>query len=204
METQERIVTKTHGLFMLYGIRSVSMDEIANHLGMSKKTIYQYFKDKDALVEGVVDIEIERHQEEFNRYASISENAIHEMFLALDTAQEMFKHMNPSVMYDLQKYHSAAFEKFRTHKHTFFYDITKANIEKGKKEGLYRSALDVDVLTRYRLANLFLMFDFEHFPSNKFTPIQIISETTDNFLHGMATQQGLKVIEQYKQERKNK
>lgn len=202
METQERIVTKTHGLFMLYGIRSVSMDEIANHLGMSKKTIYQYFKDKDALVEGVVDIEIERHQEEFNRYASISENAIHEMFLALDTAQEMFKHMNPSVMYDLQKYHSAAFEKFRTHKHTFFYDITKANIEKGKKEGLYRSALDVDVLTRYRLANLFLMFDFEHFPSNKFTAIQIISETTDNFLHGMATEKGFLIIEQYKQERK--
>ena len=96
------------------------MDEIANHLGMSKKTIYQYFTDKDALVEGVVDIEIERHQEEFNRYAAISENAIHEMFLALDTAQEMFKHMNPSVMFDLQKYHSAAFEKFKTHKHTFF------------------------------------------------------------------------------------
>jgi hypothetical protein len=48
---------------------------------------------------------------------------------------------------------------------------------------------------------MFLMFDFEHFPSNKFTPIQIISETTDNFLHGMATQQGLLVIDQYKQER---
>jgi hypothetical protein len=110
--------------------------------------------------------------------------------------------MNPAVMFDLQKYHSTAFEKFRTHKNTFFYDITKANIERGKKEGLFRADIDVDVLTRYRLANMFLMFDFEHFPSNKFTPIQIISETTDNFLHGMATQQGLLVIEQYKQERK--
>lgn len=186
---------------MLYGIRSVSMDEIANHLGMSKKTIYQYFKDKDALVEGVINIEIERHHEEFSRYATISENAIHEIFLALDTAQEMFKHMNPSVMFDLQKYHSTAFEKFRTHKNTFFYDITKVNIERGKKEGLFRANIDVDVLTRYRLANMFLMFDFEHFPSNKFTPIQIISETTDNFLHGMATQHGLTIIDQYKQER---
>ena len=189
---------------MLYGIRSVSMDEIANHLGMSKKTIYQYFKDKDALVEGVINIEIERHHEEFSHYADISENAIHEIFLALDTVQEMFKHMNPSVMFDLQKYHSTAFEKFRNHKHTFFYENTKANIERGKQEGLFRADLDVDVLTRYKLANMFLMFDVEHFPSNKFTPIQIISETTDNFLHGMATQQGLLVIEQYKQERKNK
>ena len=204
METQIRIITKSHELFMLYGIRSVSMDEIANHLGMSKKTIYQYFKDKDALVEGVINIEIEMHQDEFSKYASISENAIHEIFLTLDTVQEMLKHMNPSVMFDLQKYHSTAFEKFRTHKNTFFYDIIKANIERGKQEGLFRSDIDVDVLTRYRLANMFLMFDFEHFPSNKFTAIEIITKTTDNFLHGMSTQQGLLIIEQYKQERKNK
>ena len=201
METQSRILTKTHELFMLYGIRSVSMDEIANHLGISKKTIYQYFKDKDALVEGVINIEIEMHQDEFSKYAAISENAIHELFLTLDTVEEMLKHMNPSVMFDLQKYHSSAFEKFRTHKNTFFYDIIKANIERGKQEGLFRADIDVDVLTRYRLANMFLMFDFEHFPSNKFTPIQIISETTDNFLHGMSTQAGLKIIETYKQER---
>jgi len=201
METQIRILTKSHELFMLYGIRSVSMDEIANHLGISKKTIYQYFKDKDALVEGVINIEIEMHQDEFSKYAAISENAIHEIFLTLDTVEEMLKHMNPSVMFDLQKYHSTAFEKFRIHKNTFFYDITKANIERGKQEGLFRSDIDADVLTRYRLANMFLMFDFEHFPSNKFTPIQIISETTDNFLHGMSTQAGLKIIETYKQER---
>lgn len=201
METQIRILTKSHELFMLYGIRSASMDEIANHLGISKKTIYQYFKDKDALVEGVINIEIEMHQDEFSKYAAISENAIHEIFLTLDTVEEMLKHMNPSVMFDLQKYHSTAFEKFRTHKNTFFYDITKANIERGKQEGLFRSDIDADVLTRYRLANMFLMFDFEHFPSNKFTPIQIISETTDNFLHGMSTQAGLKIIETYKQER---
>jgi AcrR family transcriptional regulator len=202
METQIRILTKSHELFMLYGIRSVSMDEIANHLGMSKKTIYQYFKDKDALVEGVINIEIEMHQDEFSKYASISENAIQEIFLTLDTVQEMLKHMNPSVMFDLQKYHSTAFEKFRTHKNTFFYDIIKANIERGKQEGLFRADIDVDVLTRYRLANMFLMFDFEHFPSNKFTAIEIITKTTDNFLHGMSTQQGLLIIEQYKQERK--
>jgi AcrR family transcriptional regulator len=204
METQIRILTKSHELFMLYGIRSVSMDEIANHLGMSKKTIYQYFKDKDALVEGVINIEIEMHQDEFSKYAAISENAIHEIFLTLDTVEEMLKHMNPSVMFDLQKFHSTAFEKFRTHKNTFFYDIIKANIERGKQEGLFRADIHVDVLTRFRLANMFLMFDFEHFPSNKFTPIQIISETTDNFLHGMSTQAGLKAIEAYKQERKNK
>ena len=202
METQERIILKSHELFMLYGIRSVSMDEIANHLGMSKKTIYQYFKDKDALVEGVIDIEIQKHETEFTHYAAKSENAIHEVFLAIDNIQETLKHMNPSVMYDLQKYHGQAFEKFRAHKNTFFYSITKTNIERGRSEGIYRKELNIDILTRLRLANMFLMFDFEHFPSNKFTAIEIITETTDNFLHGLATQSGLQVIDQYKQERK--
>ena len=64
MDIQERIVLKAHELFMRYGIRSVSMDEIANHLGMSKKTIYQFFADKDALVESVIDIEISRTRED--------------------------------------------------------------------------------------------------------------------------------------------
>ena len=62
MEQQERIVKKAHELFMRYGIRSVSMDEVANHLGMSKKTIYQYYADKDELVDAVIDHEINHNE----------------------------------------------------------------------------------------------------------------------------------------------
>jgi AcrR family transcriptional regulator len=69
MEPQERIVSKAHELFMRYGIRSVSMDEVANHLGMSKKTIYQFYADKDALVEDVINIEITEKQVSANSIA---------------------------------------------------------------------------------------------------------------------------------------
>ena len=55
IDTRERIKQKAHDLFMQYGLRSVSMDDIANSLGMSKKTIYQYFADKDELVDAVVE-----------------------------------------------------------------------------------------------------------------------------------------------------
>ena len=68
MEQQERIVVKAHELFMRYGIRSISMDEIATHLGISKKTIYQFFADKDALVASVVDIEITNNIRDCTHY----------------------------------------------------------------------------------------------------------------------------------------
>jgi TetR/AcrR family transcriptional regulator, cholesterol catabolism regulator len=204
METQERILTKAHELFMRYGLRSVSMDEIANHLGMSKKTIYQYYADKDALVEGAIDIEIIESKKECGCHREKSENAIQEIFMAVDMVQEMLKHMNPSVMFDLEKYHPKAYRKFLDHKNKFFHEVIKSNLEWGLKDGLYREDIDVEILTRFRLATMFLMFDTDHFPASKFTPGQIIAEITDNFLFGMASAKGQKLILKYKQQRLKK
>ena len=103
MEPQERIVNKAHELFMRFGIRSVSMDEVANHLGMSKKTIYQFYADKDSLVEDVIDIEINESQTECTQHREKSENAIHELFMAVDMVLEMLTKMNPMVIFDLEK-----------------------------------------------------------------------------------------------------
>ncbi|HCL06977.1 MAG TPA: TetR/AcrR family transcriptional regulator [Chitinophagaceae bacterium] len=204
METQERILIKAHELFMRYGLRSVSMDEIANHLGMSKKTIYQFYADKDALVEGAIGIEIDKSKTDCTGFREESENAIHELMLTVDRALEMLKHMNPSVMFDLEKYHPKAYRKFLEHKNKFFYELIKSNLEWGIKDELYRSEIDVEILTRFRLATIFLMFDTESFPPSKFTAAQIIAEITDNFLYGMASAKGLKMIQKYKQQRLKK
>jgi AcrR family transcriptional regulator len=204
METQERILIKAHELFMRYGLRSVSMDEIANHLGMSKKTIYQFYADKDALVEGAIGIEIDKSKTDCTCFRESSENAVHELFMTVDRALEMLKHMNPSVMFDLEKYHPKAYKKFLDHKNKFFYDLIKSNLEWGIKDELYRSDINVEILTRFRLATIFLMFDTESFPPSKFTAAQIIAEITDNFLYGMASAKGLKMIQKYKQQRLKK
>lgn len=204
METQERILTKAHELFMRYGFRSVSMDEIANHLGMSKKTIYQYYADKDALVEDAIDIEIIRSKKDCDCHRDQSENAIQEIFMDLDSVQEMLKNMNPYLLFDLEKYHPKAYRKVLEHKNKFFHEIIKTNLEWGIKEGLYREDFNVELLTRYRLATMFFMFDTEKFPASKFTPGQIITEVTDNFLFGIATAKGQKMILKYKQQRQKK
>ena len=116
MDTGDRIRQKAHDLFMRYGFRSVSMDDIAQNLGMSKKTIYQYFEDKDELIAAVVKDDIYKNQATCENDRKISVNAIHEMFLAMDMVVEMFRTMNPSLLYDMQKYHPKAFQIFSTHK----------------------------------------------------------------------------------------
>lgn len=201
MDIQERIVQKAHELFMRYGIRSVSMDEIANHLGMSKKTIYQFFADKDALVESVIDIEISRTREDCAAHRQKSENPVHEIFLAVDMLQELLKSMNPSLMFDLEKYHARAFQKISEHKNRFLYDVIKSNLEKGIRDELYRPEINTDILTRYRLATTFFLFNPDLFSTGRHTLPQVMEEITDNFLYGLVTAKGQKLIQKYKQQR---
>ncbi len=201
MDQQQRIVQKAHEMFMRFGIRSVSMDEIAAQLGVSKKTIYQFFADKDALVEAVIDIEINSNEQECMGNQSKSENPIHEIFLAVDDVMEMLKVMNPTLVYDLQKYHEAVFRKLNDHKNKFFYKLTRDNLERGIAEGLYRPEINTDILTRLRLATIFLMFNPEMMAQGKNSPGDFIKEITMNFLYGLATPKGIKLIQKYTQQR---
>jgi AcrR family transcriptional regulator len=204
MEIQERIVQKSHELFMRYGIRSISMDEIASQLGVSKKTIYQYFADKDALVDAVVDIEICNNEKECTIHRQQCENPVHEVFLAMDMVHEMLKGMSPSILFDLRKFHPQCYQKFNDHKHTFFYTIIKSNLERGIEEGLYRPEINVDILSRFRIACMFLIFDPDAFPPNKTNIAEVLWQTTENFLYGLTTAKGLKYLTKYKQQRLNK
>ena len=91
-------------MFMQYGIRSVSMDDIANNLGMSKKTLYQYFADKDELVEGVVDGHINEVEGDCIQCRTNATDAIHEIFLTMEHIMEELNNMNPMLLYDLILY----------------------------------------------------------------------------------------------------
>ncbi len=201
MEPRERIANKAHELFMRYGIRSVSMDEVASQLGMSKKTIYQFYADKDSLVADVIDIELDASQCECNQHKANSENAIHEIFMAVDMLLEVLTKMNPNVLFDLEKYHPVAFKKHNEFKNKFLYTIIKENLEWGKQEGLYREEVNTEIMARFRLAATYLVFNPEMFPVGKNSLTTVVTEITDNFLYGLATAKGQKLIQKYKQQR---
>lgn len=204
MEPKERIQQKAHELFNRYGIRSVSMDEIAAQVGMSKKTVYQYYVDKHELVAAVFNDIMSHNQHQCQADRSRAENALHEVFLAFDMMQEMFAEMNPSVLYEMEKYHPAAFEQFKQFRDCFLYQTIRQNLERGIAEELYRPDIDVDVLTRYRIHSMMLAFNVEVFPNNRTHLVHIEQQLLELFLYGLATAKGQKLIQRYKNQRTKK
>jgi len=204
MDHKERILVKSHELFNRYGIRSVSMDDIAAQLGMSKKTLYQYYTDKDELVNAVFDIELSNSKTQCVECTKKGENAIHEVFLSFDVVEEMLKTMNPSVLFDMEKYHPSAYKKFDDFRNGFLYRIIRSNLERGIKEELYRPEIDTDILSRYRLYSVLLSFNPEVFPLSKTNAAYIEQQLLELFLFGLATPKGQKLIQKYKNQRTKK
>lgn len=199
MEVKERILEKATDLFMRYGIRSITMDEIAGQLGISKKTIYQFFTDKDEMVEAIVDNEVKANELECSRFRGESENAVHEIFIAMKETEEMLKAMNPLIMYDLEKHHPGAYRKFRNYKYEFMYQIIVQNLERGIREELYRPELNIDVVAKHRIESAFMAFNQDIFPHNRYRISEIGYELGIFFLHGITTAKGKKLIEKYSQ-----
>lgn len=199
MEVKERILLKAADLFMRYGIRSVTMDEIAGQLGISKKTIYQFFTDKDEIVEGVVDKEIQQNEGKCDDYFANSENAIHEIFISLEGMEEMFKAMNPLIMYDLEKHHYKAHKKFMDHTNKFLYQVIKENLERGIKEELYRPELNIDIVVKHRILSAFMAFNQDVFPHSRYHISEVARELGIMYMYSIATPKGIKLIEKYQQ-----
>lgn len=202
--TKERIQLTAHNLVMQYGIRSVSMDDIANALGMSKKTIYQYFADKDELVLAVVEEVLKKNEADCERDKCSARDAIHEIFLAMEMMVETFRTMNPSLLYDMQKYHPAAFARFQHYKNEYLNRVMRENIERGIREELYRPEINVDIICRFRVESMMLPFNPEFQRHVKQDLLEIQEELILHFLYGVVSLKGYKLILKYQQERTKK
>jgi TetR/AcrR family transcriptional regulator, cholesterol catabolism regulator len=204
MEPKERILFKAEELFMQYGIRSVSMDDIANNLGMSKKTLYQYFADKDELVDAVVDGHIREIQDDCMSCHRQADDAIHEIFITMERIMEEFSNMNPMLLYDLEKFHFKAYRRFREHKDKFLLQMIRDNIEWGIRDELYRSDVNVDVMSKFRIESMMIPFNVNVFPPGKYNLAATSGLIIENFTYGLATIKGHKLIQKYNDQRQKK
>jgi AcrR family transcriptional regulator len=204
MDAKERILIKAEELFMKYGIRSVSMDDIANQLGMSKKTLYQYYADKDELVEAVVDGHISAIQLECIDCRKGARDAIHEIFITMENILEEFSNMNPMLLYDLEKFHFRAYQRFREYKDKFLAQIVRQNIEWGIREELYRPDINIDVMIKFRLESMMIPFNVSLFPPGKHNLAATSEIIIEHFIYGLATIKGHKLIQKYNEQRQNK
>src|SRR5690242_8793873 len=201
MELKDRIKEKADELYRRYGVKSVTMDEIASQLGVSKKTIYQSYKDKNELVDAVIEDMLEYNKVCCNTSRQKAGNAIQEIYLGMETLQEMLDNMNPSILYDIERGHPQTFNKFKEFKYNFLLELMRSNIEKGKQEGLYREDINTEFISKVRIEMIMLAFNEEIFPKHKYSLVYIQQQLLEYFLYALVTPKGYKLITKYKKER---
>ena len=197
-DTKERIKKAAHDLVMKFGLRSVSMDDIAGSVGMSKKTLYHHYQDKHELVTVVIEGVLADNQCICQQHEKAAENAVHEIFLAMEMMVEMFQTMNPSIIFEMQKYYPVAYEKFHQHKTKFLLCHMQQNMERGIKEELYRTDVNPQILARFRVESMFIPFnpDFQRSLKN-YNLLELEEQIITHFLFGLVTLKGYKLATKY-------
>ncbi|WPU91926.1 TetR/AcrR family transcriptional regulator [Mucilaginibacter sabulilitoris] len=198
MSQLERIIHGSEDLFLRAGIKSITMDDIARHLGMSKKTIYQFFKDKNDLVTAVVRRKLKEDEDQMADIISKSENVIEEMINMMKCSEDIFSRINPIVVHDMQRYHPEAWAEFQKFKAEILISTLEELLTKGMKQGYIRKDIDVKIIARMRVNQVELGFNTEIFPVSEFNTWKVQVQFLDHFNYGICTLKGYKLLNQYK------
>ena len=201
METdvKSRIISGARELFFKYGLKSITMDDIAKHLAISKKTIYLYFPDKNKLVETLMETTLKHNETQFIKVNQEAENVIVEVFGLMKHIDAMFSKINPNLFYDLQKYHPLAWKIFRDFKEDCMAKMVEESIKRGIKEGLVRTDVNAKILSRLRIEEVEMGLNPVAFPPDKFNMTEVQVALLDHFLLGICTLKGHKLFNKYKQ-----
>ena len=197
MEIKERIIAKAREQFFRYGVKSVTMDDIAGELGISKKTIYQHFEDKDAIVHQLMMAEMANDKCEWNDLDGSSNNVIEKIVKSMDIIRKAFAEINPSAFFDIKKYHPKTWQLFQDHKQNFVMDSIRKELLQGIEEGFFRADIKVEILVRMRLEQIEIGFDPHLFPPNKFSLIEVELTLLDHYIRGILTSKGLEVYQEF-------
>lgn len=191
---EEEIIDQSAKVFMRLGIRSVNMDDMAQHLRISKKTLYQFVKDKNDLVTRIVSHITAHHRTCIWEICGQGHNAIDENFEITRFVAAQVGQIHPSVHFDLEKYHPKAWELLNTTERKDILECVTGNMQKGIAEGLYREDLDIDVVSRVYISRFDACFDGELFPADKYRFDKVIWELFRYHTRGIASEKGLKYL----------
>ena len=199
IETHDKILEGCETLFMKYGIRSVTMEDIARHLAVSKKTLYQHFADKDDLVYKMSEMYLMRSFRQYQEIEKVSKNSIEELSKISVCMKRDLENLNPSMLFDLQKYHSKAWSLYNEHKIKIISHSVVRNIRQGIDDGYYRSDINPEIMAITRLVLIESAFNPDLFPKDRFNFIEVQTQLFDMFVHGLCTEKGKKLYQKYKE-----
>jgi TetR/AcrR family transcriptional regulator, cholesterol catabolism regulator len=198
-ESKCRIISGARELFFRYGVKCITMDEVAKNLGISKKTIYQFFEDKDELVYVMAKDHMAETEASIKKIKEIAIDPIDEVLKISQHLRVIFQTINPSLLMEIQKHHSKAWKAFTDHKEKCIHSSLIQNLKSGIEKELYRNEIDVEILSRLRLEEIQMSFNPLIFPTPKFNIQKVQLQFIEHFLYGICTLKGHKLINKYKQ-----
>ncbi|MFD2513086.1 TetR/AcrR family transcriptional regulator [Pontibacter locisalis] len=198
IEIKEKILQGAFELFCQRGVKSVSMSDIAQHLSMSKKTIYKWFDNKDKVVYDACRDFLQSLEQDCECSMVGAKNAIEELWGLMEMTKHVIARVHPSIFHDIQKYHRDSWQLWVAHKYDFILDKIKLNILRGVAEGLYRGDLDVEIMGRMRLGMIEMAYDSKLFPPHEFNIQKVQIDMLEHYMLGMATLRGHKMINEFK------
>ena len=194
---EQKIRDTAESLFFTYGLRSVSMDDIAREAGVSKKTIYRFFEDKNTLVLNVISKLVQEQKAQLKSSLSDSENAIHEVILIAENIRALILKLRPVLLFDLSKNFPECRAMMRAFKEDSLRQALHNNLAKGISEGLYRQDLNAGVITQFGLVQFSSFFAPENYPNSRFQTTDVIGSITKLYLHGISSSDGRLLTENY-------
>lgn len=197
MGLKSKILGESEKLFLKYGMKSVSMDDIAQCLSVSKKTLYKYIPNKKKLVNQILSILLEKERCECKKIIEKSENAIDEIFMIINHVLKMIRRLNPSFIYDLKKYHLESWALLEDHHNEFIYKATVENIIRGQKEGLYREDVNPSIIAKLHIGNNRCINDEAIFPWQQYKKEELLKQHMRYHLFGIVSEKGIKILNQY-------
>ena len=189
------ILQKAGEIFLKYGFKSITMDDIANELAISKKTIYKFFKNKQELVEETVSLVHETMHKEIFCICDKGYNAIEENFEIKNMFKNMFKNSDDSPMFQLEKYYPDTYNKIMINEFDMFKDCILTNIKKGIKEGLYRANIDEDLITKFYFSLAMSVHNSNLHTYNKNALNKLETNVLEYHTRAISTLKGLKILE---------
>jgi AcrR family transcriptional regulator len=194
---KEKIVIKATELFLNLGFKSVTMDDIANEMGISKKTIYAHFSNKTELVQEVTLSMFTHIIHGIDSICALDQDPIEELYEIKKFIMLQLKNEKSSPQYQLQKYYPEIHKAFKVKHFEKMYDCTLNNLQRGIEKGLYRENIDVEFISRIYFIGMHGIKDDTMFPIQKFPKVLLFENYLEYHLRGIVTKEGLKTLNQF-------
>jgi len=194
MDLRERIIEKASALFFQRGVKSMTMSDIANELGISKRTLYEVFHDKEDLLENCITMHLERADKTAQKLAEDSDDVIEAMMRIYARSLDEVRMINSSVMYDLKKYHSRLYKKVEQNQRESA-SVFLPLLDKGVEQGLIRSDVNLEIILWLVKSQFKALMNDDYFPKDKYSMNDFVRAIILNFMRGIATPAGVKKVD---------